>query len=70
MVYVCEYYLKELVSQDGAAISKAKEGVVCEDSGQAHGASMQDTLMTQSAEGSMAMHYSDGLTDQDLSENR
>lgn len=50
MVNISEDHLQELVGDDGAAVSKPKERVVCEHSAHTHHASMEDTLMAQSTE--------------------
>ena len=61
--------LQELVGDDGTGVSKAKEGVVCEDSGQGHGASVEDSLMAESTECTMSVHNADAFPDEDLPED-
>lgn len=70
MVNVRQNHLKELVGQNRAPISEPKEGVVSEDSGQGHGAGMQDPLMAEGTEGSMSMYNADTLPDEDLPQYR
>ena len=50
MVNVHQHNLQEFVSEDGAAVRKAKERVVGEHCLHTQCAGMQDTLMTQSTE--------------------
>lgn len=69
VVDVRQHHLQELVGEDGAAVSKPKEGVVSEDGGQAHGAGMQDAFMAQRTECPVAMHQSDAFLHQDLSQD-
>ena len=70
MVNICQNHLQELVGENGAAISKAKEGVICEYCGERHGAGVKDPLMAESTEGPVTMHDADMLSNEDLSQHR
>ena len=53
MVNVGKDHLQKLVSDDGTAISKPKQRVVCEYCAHSHHASMKEALVAQCTEGLM-----------------
>ena len=51
MINICEYDLQELVGDDGASISKTKQGVIGEHCLDSHRSSVENTFMAQCTEG-------------------
>ena len=69
MIHVTHDELQQLVCQYTSSICEAKQRVICEDSPKAHCSSMQDSLMTQTAETGMTMNYLDLLSDHYIAED-
>lgn len=69
MVYITQCELQKLVREDGSGIGKAKETMVCEDCPQSHGPSMQNGLMAQTAETSMAVYDLDAFAYDNVAED-
>ena len=66
MVGASQGVLEHLVGDDGATVSKAKEGVISEDSLDAHSASVEHGLMGQGREGLQGIkiqHFISAATD-------
>lgn len=55
MVNIAEDEFQELVGQNGSCISKAEQGVICENCTQTHGSGVQDGFMAEATQTSMAM---------------
>ena len=66
MMNVCQNHFEKLVGNDGAPVGKPEEGVVREYSGDAHGARVHDSLVTERTKRPVAMHKRNALTQEDL----
>lgn len=69
MVYVAECKLQELVCENCPSICKAKETMVCEDRPQPHRSSVQNSLVAETAETSMAMYNLDAFAYDNIAED-
>lgn len=61
MIDVAQSKLQKLVGEYSAGVSKAKQAMICEDSSQTHSPGMEDCLMAQTAETSMAVYNLDAF---------
>jgi len=69
MVNVAQGKLQELVGEDATCVCEAKQTVIREDSPQTHRSRMQYSLIAQTTETGMAMHYLDSFANHDVPED-
>lgn len=69
VVYIAQYELEELVGQNTSSIGKPEERMIRKDSPQAHGPSVQDAFVAQTAETAVTMNNLDALTNADVAED-
>jgi hypothetical protein len=69
MVDIAQSKLQELVGKYAAGVCEAKQTVISEDCAQAHGPGMQDSLIAQTTETSMAVYNLDALADDNVAED-
>jgi len=69
MVNITQRKLQKFVCQDTSSISKAEQGVIRENSSQAHCPRVEDRLMAETAQTCMAMYNLDLLPDDYVSED-
>jgi hypothetical protein len=70
MIHITHNELQQLIRQYTGSIREAKQRVICEDSPKTHRSSMQDSLMAQTAETGMTVHYLDLLSNHYIAEDR
>ena len=68
MVDIAQSKLQQLVRQDTRSIRKPKERMIGKDRPQPHGPSMQDSLVTQTAQASVSVHDFNLLSENDIPE--
>jgi hypothetical protein len=69
MIDIAESELEKLVGKYASCVRKAKQTVICEDSSQTHGPSMQYGLVTQATETSVPVYYLDSFTNSNVAED-
>lgn len=66
MIYITERKLEQLVGQDTRRVRKPKQRMIRKRRPEAHGARMQDSLITKTAQASMPVHNLNLLTDANI----
>lgn len=69
MIDVTQGKLKQLVREDRSGVGKSEQGVVCENSAQAHSPSMKDSFMAETAQARVAVDDVNLLADDNVPED-
>jgi hypothetical protein len=69
MIDVAQRKLQKLVRENCPCVSEPEKTVICKDCTQPHSASMQDSLMAQTAKTSMAVYNFDSFAYDDVAED-
>lgn len=70
MIHIAQGKFQELIRQDTRSIREPKKRMIRKDRSQPHSPSMEDSLVTQTAQACMPMHDLNLLSQNDISENR
>lgn len=69
MIHIAQHKFQELVGQDARSVGEPKQRVVRKDGSQAHSTGMQNRLVSQVAQATMAVHDFYALADDNVAED-